>query len=366
MKHVLAVMLIVALVAAAPSTSQAQDLKSTIEKLSMDAAKAYVDPLVSALGSNLNGGWFHRAPMGKILGIDLELGVVFMATTFKDENKQFDFTGQFQFSYDEAYKLAQQSFPAGNAVVWNQLALRLSGQEFNLRVYGPTIVGSKDEFLTIDLPQTTYSNVIVPGDSYVIPGQQYVIQDANGDKINGLLEGLKAMPLFAPQLSIGTLFGTQATFRYLPEAKLDDKIGKAKYFGFGVQHNPEVWLGSFLPVDLALAYYTQDLKVGDLPLFEAKTTAYGINVSKRLGWGFLNLTPYAGFMLETSKLTFKYQFDAVFAGSRVPQDITFELEGSNKSRIVVGASLKLLFINVNADYNIGKYNSFTLGAMLII
>ena len=366
MKRVLAVLVALALVAAAPSTLQAQSLQSTLENLSMDAAKAYVDPIVSAIGSNANGGWFHRAPMGKILGLDLEVGVVFMATTFKDENKRFDYTGQFQFSYDEAYKLAQESFPAANAFAWNQLALRLSSQSFNLRVYGPTIVGAKDEYLTIDFPQTTYNNVIIPGDSYVIPGQQYTPRDPSGAAINGLLEGLKALPLFAPQASIGTLFGTQATFRYLPEAKLNDKIGKAKYFGFGIQHNPEVWLGSLLPIDIAVAFYTQNLKVGDLPLFEAKTTAYGINASKRLGWGFLNLTPYAGFMLEKSTLTFKYKFNTAFAGQPYTQDITFDLEGSNKSRIVVGASIKILFINVNADYNIGKYNSFTLGAMLIL
>ncbi|HTR82687.1 MAG TPA: DUF6588 family protein, partial [Bacteroidota bacterium] len=48
------------------------------------------------------------------------------------------------------------------------------------------------------------------------------------------------------------------------------------------------------------------------------------------------------------------------------QHISFELDGQNSSRLVLGLSLKLLFLNINADYNVSTYNSFTGGLMFII
>ncbi len=44
----------------------------------------------------------------------------------------------------------------------------------------------------------------------------------------------------------------------------------------------------------------------------------------------------------------------------------FDLEGENKSRITLGLSVKLLIVNVNVDYNIGTYNSYSAGVMIII
>jgi hypothetical protein len=358
MRSVVMFVLVAVLVLFAGNALQAQSMQETLEKLSADAAKAYVNPIVSAFGSNLNGGWFHRAPAGKIFGFDLELGVVAMGTYMADADKEFNVSGAFKFSYDEAYRLAQNTYPAAPSLVLNELALRLSSETFTTRIYGPTVVGSKDQSVKVSFPGRTYT---VSSISYTIPNQEAVLQG-----VSGVLEEVKMVPLFAPQASIGTIFGTQLSFRYLPDVELSPEVGKMKYFGFGIQHNPDVWLGGMLPVDLALAFYSQSLKVGDLPFIEAKTTAYGINVSKQLGLSFLNITPYAGFMLESSTLTFKYDFETVLASQVVRERVSFDLEGQNKSRIVLGASIRLLILNANIDYNIGKYKSVTAGVMFII
>ena len=65
----------------------ADTLEETIEDLSGAAAESYVGPIVSAFGSNLNGGWFHKAPKDKFLGLDIEIGAVVMMTTFPDDSK---------------------------------------------------------------------------------------------------------------------------------------------------------------------------------------------------------------------------------------------------------------------------------------
>lgn len=367
-RRVVSSLFCLALLAGVFSTARAQTFEETMTKLSMDAAKSYVNPIVSGIGTDLNGGWFHRAPRATMFGFDLEFGVVAMGTFFKDENKTFSSNGSFSFDQQQAVALTSfvdtdPQFAALPQSTRDNIKLSLqnqiTAQSFTLGVSGPTVVGSKMDSVSIFFDSKTFTT---PGGSVTVPGQRVALP------VTGFLENLKALPLAAPQLSIGTFVGTQFTFRYLPSQDLKN-LGKATYFGWGIQHNPGVWFGAVdaLPVDLSLSFFTQKIKFGDL--FQAKATAFGVNVSKRLGWGFLNLTPYAGFMLEKSTMSFAYDFigpDPTQSGAVTSQHVAFDLESANKSRLVLGLSFKLLFINVNADYNIGKYNSATAGVMFII
>lgn len=64
---------------------------------------------------------------------------------------------------------------------------------------------------------------------------------------------MSALPLAAPQFSFGTVFGTMASVRFLPNVKMGE-LGELSYFGFGLQHNPAVFLPIPLPVDLSAAF----------------------------------------------------------------------------------------------------------------
>ena len=69
-------------------------------------------------------------------------------------------------------------------------------------------------------------------------------------------------------------------------------------------------------------------------------------------------------MLEKSTIDIAYTYEVEsLLGSPQEIDIALHFEGENKSRIILGLSIKLLLFNINADYNIGKYNSFTVGFM---
>ena len=343
--------------------SQTQDedegLEETMGKLAQDAARAYISPIVSGFGANQNSGWFHRAPWATMFGFDLEFGLVAMGTAMEDTHRRFSSDGAFRFNYDQADQLAQQAAQQGG-IPQAQADIRnaIMGQDFGVNFYGPTIVGSKAESLQIGFPGKTIN---VNGTDYLLGSQNFVLP------VTGLMEDAKFVPLATPQLTIGTILGSQFTFRYLPDVEIDAKIGKFKYFGFGIQHNPMVWFGGedALPFELSVGYFTQNLKIGSL--MDASATSFGVNTSIRLGWGFLNITPYAGFMIENSKIIWAYEYSIETSpGINEMQRITFEAEGENSSRIVLGASIKILLINVNVDINLAKYNTLSAGVMIVI
>jgi len=191
-----------------------------------------------------------------------------------------------------------------------------------------------------------------------------VQSDSEELNVGGFLEQAEFIPLMAPQLSIGTIFGTVATFRYLPTITLNDDLGEFSYFGFGLQHNPAAWLPLEMPVDVSAGLFTQNLKIGDM--FKTSAVAFGINASKQFGYEALNVTPYAGFMIESSTMQVSYDFVVDTPTGPNPQKINFDIDGENVTRFTMGLSIRLLIINLNADYNIGQYNNFSLGINLAI
>lgn len=347
----------VLLAACVTSEASAGDdgLEATLRRLSADAAKAYVKPISSAFGADMNGGWFHSAPFPDKFSFDLEVGAVAMGTFFPKESKAFSVGGTFRFNTEQAYLLVQNTtYPQS---VKEALVGQITQREFSVGIAGPTVIGSSTEKI----------QVAFRGETFTVNGQPYTVGAGNVElPVSGLkdLADIPLLPLIAPQVSIGTIYGTRLTFRYLPSIELNSDLGSFKYFGFGIQHNPSVWLDDPLPVDLSAMYFTQSMNIGSI--FETKTTAFGLNASKRLGTGWLNLTPYVGFMLESSTITVGYDYVVDTPSGTVREAIRFDLEGENNSRLTLGANAKLLFININADYNIGKYNSITAGLMVVI
>ena len=296
-----------------------------------------------------------------------------MGTLFSDANKSFSTSGIFQFDSSQAAFLTENITdpnyaslpPALKAQARQQIIDQIRGKDFNVGITGPTIIGSGEDSMKVGYqggqfvitdPLGNSQTIQVPADQLVLP-----VTGLLGDK---KILGKNLVPLAAPQLTIGTVFGTQFTFRYLPQIKISDEIGKARYFGWGIQHNPAIWLPVPLPLDVSASLFHQNLKVGSI--FEASATAFGVNASKQFGLDILNVTPYAGFMFESSSMTFTYDYTLDTPTGEIPQRITFDLKGENKTRLTFGLSIKLAVININADYNIGQFNSYSAGVMIII
>jgi hypothetical protein len=134
--------------------------------------------------------------------------------------------------------------------------------------------------------------------------------------------------------------------------------------GYGIQHNPAVWLPMDIPVDVALAFFTQTMDIGSIVTSSATTT--GINVSKTFGAKLLSVTPYAGVAYEHSSMTFDYKYIVDSTEPDAPEyiRIKFDAEGKNTSRITAGLNFRIGLLNLNADVNVAKYPSVTAGAGL--
>jgi hypothetical protein len=359
------------LLAAAPAL-RAQDasLEETLNQLSGDAASAYLSPISSAFGSNLNSGWFHRAPKAVKLGFNLEAGLITMGSFFPTDANHFAVNGTFRFSQDEANVLLDYYEDEQNVDIdlvpglRTALVNQITAQSSTVGISGATVVGASTDSVTIAYQGQTFT---VGGQDYAIPAQDIVLPFGGfGD-----LADIPVMPLAAPQLTFGTIYGTQFTLRYLPAMEVNADLGDFKYMGFGIQHNPALWLKKKLPVDVAASFFTQSMEVGTL--FKCKTTAFGVNASKTWGWRFLNLTPYAGYMLEDATMEVAYDFivdvpvavdtDGVPDGQMV-EPISLDLASENSSRLTAGLNVRLGIVNVNVDYSMAKYSAFSAGINL--
>ncbi len=335
----------------------AQTMEETISKLGAAAGKAYVAPIVSGFGSNLNAGWYHKAPSAQKFGFHVEAGVIAMGTLLSGGDKNFSVAGAFRLDSAKAHNIANGMSNTYSQAIKDSVATAVMRQDQTVQFTGETVIGPGDkdmqiEFVAANLTinyQGHDTTVSVPGYTDSLPGVTGVLGDFADIPL----------PLFAPQISVGTIYGTNLTFRWLPEIETNADIGTVKFFGFGIQHNPGVWFpNKTLPVDLSVGYFTQTLEVGTL--FKATSSAVGLNVSKTLGWRFLNVTPYGGLQFEKSSFDFAYDLDV--DGTAVPIDFT--VEGENKYRATAGVSLRLLAININGDFNYAKYPSYSMGVMI--
>ena len=330
----------------------AQDLESILESLPESAAQKFAQPLVNAVGAGLNTGWMTKAPNATISGLNVRFGLVGMGAFINGEEDIFRLIGTvFQFQESEAREIAASIDGYNNLTSAQQEALirKIVETEFIAEVTGPTIFGSEDSQLSVE---TDAQTVKVDGVTYNIDPQDLTFDDITGLWDQGVF------PTAAPQLSVGTVYGTQITLRYLPSISLSDEIGSLKYFGYGIQHNPAVWLTNPLPVDIGLSFFTQKIKIEDV--LEVNTTAFGAQVSKTFGSGILGITPYAGFLVESSDMAVDYTYELL---PGVDANIQFDLEGENKSRFILGSGFNIVGLNIFADYNFSAVNSANLSIM---
>jgi hypothetical protein len=354
MKKLYTILLIIVLMTV--TTTKAQSLEETLSNLSSGAGKAYVAPVISAFGSNLNSGWVSRVPEATKFKLHLDLKLILAGSFFSDEHKTFNATGKFFFSSQQVSQILQASGYTPTTPGYNQLRDQMLAKEFEVNFAGPTIVGSKNRNLKITFPQQTIS----------ASGQNYTVNSytLNIDEVKGLLDELTALPTPGVQLTGGTVFGTNVSIRYSPKIKVSDELGDFSLWGIGAIHNPGAFLAVPLPVDIAISYFSQKMTVGDV--FESTAGQFGIFAGKSFGGAF-GISPYVGYIIESSKtkVSYDYQSNQTVNGIPVPKlKVNFESEGENKSGFVVGLTLRLGIININADYKAAKTSTASAGVSL--
>lgn len=139
-----------------------------------------------------------------------------------------------------------------------------------------------------------------------------------------------------------------------------DEIGNINQLGLGIKYNISDLLPASLSTwDLSAQVIYQILNVEKW----LRAAIFGMNIQTSKGLPVLPLDIYGGVGFEITSL--KIKTDSIpDIGSYGIGDVS--IEGENKFRLTIGLSITLLVLNIHADYNLGTYDSFSGGLMIIL
>jgi hypothetical protein len=344
LKHFL---IILAFILTITNLNRSQSLEETLSNLSQDAGVAYVGPIITAFGSNMNAGWVNGVPSASILGLDIQVRIIAVGSFFNDDEKTFLTHGEFSFTSEQADDILQASgIEPGNT--YDNIKAEILSRPWSVDIGGPTIIGSGDERVKVIFPGAEIQGVSI--DSVI----------TTISEVDGFLDGVPVFPTPAIQLNVGSIAGTNVSFRYFPTVDIGD-VGKTGLWGLGILHNIGFWFSNPLPIEIGLGYFYQDLDIGTV--FQNKSNMLGIYVSKTFGM-IVSFEPYIGVTYETSKTKMQYTYYFDTPVGRQSQSIDVDLDGKNTAGLTVGAQLNLPVVSLNVDYKIAKIKTLTVGLNL--
>lgn len=321
------------------------DINDDLQRLGGAAAEGYLGPVVSTLGANLNQGWFFEAPKPELWGIDFSMRTVFVGTMFASSDKTFSANTTTKIDDQTAQLLAEQMLPsnASDAEI-DAVAGQLIGKPVTMSIDGPTLIGSEDDEVTLTMASDV--PVTVGGETKHINGKKVPL-GVSGAGLSGITPGV---PLVFPQITVGTLAGTQLSIRYLPE------VEGFSFFGIGINHNPGFWTEKArLPfgINSSVNFAWSKMSYGDFLEFTAWNA--GLTASRQFGWRFLNVAPFIGLGVEGSSLDVSYETSYLVDGK--PLKVGFSADGDNFLRATVGSKFRLGIIDLAGSYTLAKNNS---------
>jgi len=268
-------------------------IEDALKQLTGDNGKGYMQPFADDFGSNMNAGFYHSAAI-PVLGFNIEFDIIAMGAMVTDDQKTFD-----------------AKTPDGFTPTTFKTATLFGGQ-------GTEVFDQNDPAFSYRGPDGVINTTFIP--------------------------------LAVPQLTIGSVFGTQALIRYVPLPSYQDAFPKSTLLTFGVRHSVSQWL-QMIPFDVSASLMFSSYKAGDL--IDFKGTSFGAQASK----DFSVLTVYGGLAYENTTLKLNY----TYTGSPTPENVSIELNGANTFRVTAGLGLNLGIFKVFADANFGKVTHFSGG-----
>ena len=265
------------------------DLEKVLKQYDSQTVKGYIQPMVDFFGANMNAGLYHSAAI-PAMGLKIEIDLVGMGSLVGDEQKTYSAPA-----------------PPGFGASTFKTA---------------TIFGGKGGRITTP-------------DSLSYSGSDGII-DAT------------LFPLAVPQLTIGSVAGTEATIRFVTSPSID-AFPTTTLFGAGLRHSISQYLPG-APLDIAVGGFYSSFTVGDIIDFK------GISVGAQASLSAAIATLYGGLAWEKSTMNLKY-------GAATPgaPAVDFDLDGSNNFRFTAGGGLSLGVFKIFADANFGSVTNFSGG-----
>lgn len=329
-----------------PVRVNSQSISETLSHLSSDAATKFVEPGITTFGANMTGGWFSGAPTPTVAGLHIKARLVAVGSFFSNEQRHFSSEGTFRYNSEQVEEILDAAgiYPTRNPE-YQQLLNELISRDWVIKFNGPTILGGTNNQLHIEFPGYEYEGETIGSFEQTIP------------EVNGFLGDLPFLPNPAIQLDVGTVAGTNFSFRYFPEMTFED-LGKTYLWGLGLLHNPGLWFPDPLPIDLSAGFYYQKMKVGDV--FKNDAYSLGLYLSKKLGM-VIYFEPYAGLTYESSKTNVNYTFVYDTPVGPVNANIDMDLEGKNVVSFILGGNLNLAVISFNFNYKFAEISTMSAG-----
>ena len=321
-------LLVLAVLTATPGQAQnADELGDALSTIGQQYADNYTQPVTDALGANLNAGLFRTAEVGGeglIPVVDVYVGVAG--------------TGALTAGSKTAFQLSQDQIQTDDG-----RTLTITYPEGDL----PTIFGE----------ETSPGEAVISDDDPLTPDETVELPP-------GLLNTPIA-PLAIPQVGAGTVFGTDAQLRFLPETSISD-YGSVSLFGLSVRHSLSQYI-PLSPVNLAVQGTWQSLSLSGAEdssnpgqIVDASGWALNAQVSKSVP--VAPITFYGGLQYESFGVDVGYTFQTDAGTSTV----AFEQDASNSVRALAGVSVTLALLQINVDYALSNNNTVTAGVGLTL
>ena len=194
--------------------SAGETIQQKLEKFGEENGKGYIQPLVTAFGSNLNSGLFNTAKVLK----PYRFGMMFNAQLcfFPKEAETF------------LAKPPTIYVPNTTVPVYNDEVIESA-----------TVFGEKGGSFTLNEELANYPE---------IDTTLFILDLPNGAQNK---TELPFIPLAIPQVNFGLPYGNEIMFRYLPAIELNEQMGSLTFWGLGLKHSIDQYLLGVIPLDLA-------------------------------------------------------------------------------------------------------------------
>lgn len=277
----------------APALASAQ-IEANLDNYTGQNAKGYLMPLKDGFGAGLNDGLFRSARIPES-GFTFSFELRSMIVKYGDSDKTF------------TARTEKGFFPE---------------QE----VEAPTVIGSTQ---AVSVQGEGGATATLPG----------------GFDIGSL-------GIAVPQITIGTVRGTQAVVRYIAANTGDVEIGDLSLFGVGLRHSVSQYLQD-PPVDIAVGGFYQSFSLGD-NLIDSNALTIGALASKQ--WSVLE--PYVGLSYDSFSMSVEYDSST----TEPPTHLNVDFGSSSTMRLTAGLGLNLLkVIHLNGEVNVASQTSYLLG-----
>ena len=306
----------------------AQDFTREMSKFIGENARSFVEPVADGFMGDLNAG--AMAVSGEVAW-EVGARLVLVGVPVRDDQKDFlssAFNETVEFQYNGLPFLGDLEIPP--AVL-------------------PTAVG-----LSRTVTFSGHLKHIRPKGLPYVPGQyDFISQDASAT-IGGS-DDVPLIPMFAPQVEVGSPWGTEFVLHFLPATRLGS-VGQIAVVGFGLSHEIGQYFSFPITIGVQVSYGSVRMKGTDSDVdfdIDASGYAFQLQAEKLWGMGIFKAGPFAVVGVESSEASISYAFADPYLGKQ-----TLSFADGLQGRLTFGGQFRASPFSVNGGYSVWPINGF--------